>query len=261
MPCPLLFQVPSSPVSWPLVLSLVSYVVGSLLFSLHGPAPSPLAPVPLLLCGSFIFAKTNLLIKHFVVFYLIELLCGVCNPECFLGSRPSRSSRRPGCPWPLAPGLVQAPWCPWLTQGGTPCLRGRSAGQAWGVAPGRRMRLSGPYVGSRACTGDGESWPRDRGWRGGGDEWAGGHLGARSRGLAAAGGSETNGDGLAPELTPRRWAGLRQRRLLRQASGGAHGRFRFRSVASFGCFQSARRLPSPARLSAPVPGAGAAGPS
>lgn len=124
------------------------------------------------------------------------------------------------------------------------------------------MRLSGPYVGSRACTGGrGRLASRDWGWRGGGDEWAGGHLRARSRGLAAAGGSETNGDGLAPEVTSRGWAGLRERLLLRQASGGAHGRFRFRSVAPFGCFPSARRLPSPARLSAPVPGAGAAGPS
>lgn len=42
---------------------------------------------------------------------------------------------------------------------------------------------------------------------------------------------------------------------------GTRGHFRFRSAATFGCFPSARRLPSPARLSAPLPGAGAAGPS
>lgn len=47
----------------------------------------------------------------------------------------------------------------------------------------------------------------------------------------------------------------------RSAEGGAQGYFRFRSVATFGCFPSARRLPSPARLSAPLPGARAAGPS
>lgn len=38
----------------------------------RGPCPSP----PL--CGSFIFAKTNLLIKHFVVFYFMELLRVPC---------------------------------------------------------------------------------------------------------------------------------------------------------------------------------------
>lgn len=65
----------------------------------------------------------------------------------------------------------------------------------------------------------------------------------------------------APEMTTRERAGARKWRLRRRRPGGSRGHFRFRSVAFFGCFPSARRLPSPARLSAPLPGGGAAGPS
>lgn len=151
---------PQLPSSWPLVLSpvssLVSYIVDSL-FSLPGPAPQPHGPCPSpTLCGSFIFAKTNLLIKHFVVFYFMELLCVRCM-QLFL---PFQFS---GFPWPQAEAQLgvgegsavtsvaqaRAPQCPWHAPSGTPRLRGlllwtgrRAWPQGEGAGAGSRLASS-----------------------------------------------------------------------------------------------------------------------
>lgn len=93
-------------------------------------------------------------------------------------------------------------------------------------------------------------------------------LSVRSRGLeaaAATGRVAPDDEVSAPEVTPRGQVGAGGWSLRRLAAaegrpGGSSSHFRFRSIA-FGCFPSVRWLPSPARLSAPFPGGGAAGPS
>lgn len=146
--------------------------------------------------------------------------------------------------WPLAFGI--AALLPLARPGGSPCLCAAASGWAW--TRGRGYDRLAPRGLPRPHRG------RRGGGAGGGRGGLGGGLGTTRRSpwaFAAASGSK--GSGLRSGSDADLWTGLRKcaARAPQSGPGGACSHFRFRSVASFGCFPSSRRLISPARCPRP----------